>query len=307
MSDDKNHNIGGCSVCISGGRGFIGSRLVEIAKRQHAQVTELDRTKFAGEQLLPKGADFIVHLAGQKSLGLAAKHPLETLEAEFRMAILLLEAARLMERPPQKILLVSSVGVYGGEGEVSESDPDFVGSIYAASKKNIENLGRAYAAEYGLPVIIARLSNVYGPGQTQEALVPSIIGQMAGNISENAQIVLGNTKIVRDFVFIDDVVEGFIKLLLAPASSGDIFNVSTGIGHSVEELVSTLSALLHYRGSIIVEPDKIRPNERKVLIASNERLKSLTGWKTRYSLEDGLTKTVSHYKKIIKSGVSYAL
>ena len=130
---------------------------------------------------------------------------------------------------------------------------------------------------------------------------------MAGNISENAQIVLGNTKIVRDFVFIDDVVEGFIKLLLAPASSGDIFNVSTGIGHSVEELVSTLSALLHYRGSIIVEPDKIRPNERKVLIASNERLKSLTGWKTRYSLEDGLTKTVSHYKKIVKSGVSYAL
>lgn len=306
MSNKKNCEIDGSSVCISGGRGFIGSRFVAIAKCRQADVTELHRTAFSGDRLLPAGTDFVVHLAGQKSLGLAAKQPVETLETEFRMAISLLEAARSMECPPRKILLVSSAGVYDGEGTVTESDLDFVGSIYAASKKNIENLGRAYAAEYGLPVIIARLSNVYGPGQTKEALIPSIIGQMAGNISGNGRITLGNIKSVRDFVFIDDVVEGLIKLLLAPSSSGDVFNVSSGIGHSVEEIVSILSALLHYRGSIDVDPGKIRPNERQVQVVSNERLKSLTGWRPQYSLEDGLVETVNHYVPTAESGVSYA-
>lgn len=307
MSDDKNSEVGGSSVCVSGARGFIGRRFVEIAKCRRADVIELDRAAFASERLLPAGTDFLVHLAGQKSLGLAAKQPVQTLEAEFRMAISLLEAARSMPRPPRKILLISSVGVYDGEGAVSESDPDFVGSIYAASKKNIENLGRAYAAEYGLPVIIARLSNVYGPGQTREALIPSIIGQIVRNISGNDRIALGNIKSVRDFIFIDDVVEGLIQLLLARTSSGAVFNVSTGIGHSVEEIVSILSALLHYRGSIDVDPGKIRPNERQVLVASNERLKLLTAWKPQYSLEDGLAETVSYYAPAPESGVSHAL
>lgn len=298
MSNYKNLELEGRSVCITGGGGFIGSRFIEIAEKHQADVTKLNRNTLNGELLLNADTDFIVHLAGQKSLGLAAKQPVETLEAEFRMAISLLEAARLMENPPRKILLVSSVGVYDGEGKVSESDPNFVSSIYAASKMNIENLGRAYAEEYGLPVIIARLSNVYGPGQTKEALVPSIINQMNRNISESGKIMLGNIKSVRDFIFIDDVVEGFIKLLLRPTSSGEVFNVSTGMGHSVEEIVSILSEHLDYRGTINVEQTRIRPNERQSLVASNELLKLKTDWRPQYNLKEGLAKTVSYYAKI---------
>ena len=298
MSNYKNFELEGRSVCITGGSGFIGSRFLEIAEKHQADVTKLNRNKLNGELLLNADTDFIVHLAGQKSLGLAAKQPVETLEAEFRMAISLLEAARLMENPPRKILLVSSVGVYDGEGEVSESDPNFVSSIYTASKMNIENLGRAYAEEYGLPVIIARLSNVYGPGQTKEALIPSIINQMNRNISESGKIMLGNIKSVRDFIFIDDVVEGFIKLLLRPTSSGEVFNVSTGRGHSVEEIVSILSEHLDYRGTINVEQTRIRPNERQSLVASNELLKLKTDWRPKYNLKEGLAKTVSYYAKI---------
>lgn len=298
MSNYKNFELEGRSVCITGGGGFIGSRFIEIAEKHQADVTKLNRNTLNGELLLNADTDFIVHLAGQKSLGLAAKQPVETLEAEFRMAISLLEAARLMEKPPRKILLVSSVGVYDGEGKVSESDPNFVSSIYTASKMNIENLGRAYAEEYGLPVIIARLSNVYGPGQTKEALVPSIINQMNRNISESGKIMLGNIKSVRDFIFIDDVVEGFIKLLLRPTSSGEVFNVSTGMGHSVEEIVSILSEHLDYRGTINVEQTRIRPNERQSLVASNELLKLKTDWRPQYNLKEGLAKTVSYYAKI---------
>jgi nucleoside-diphosphate-sugar epimerase len=298
MSNYKNSELEGRSVCITGGCGFIGSHFVEIAKKHQADVTKLNRNTLNGELLLNANTDFIVHLAGQKSLGLAVKQPVETLEAEFRMAISLLEAARLMDNPPRKILLVSSVGVYDGEGKVSESDPNFVSSIYTASKMNIENLGRAYAEEYGLPIIIARLSNVYGPGQTKEALVPSIIGQMNRNISESGKIMLGNIKSVRDFIFIDDVVEGFIKLLLRPTSTGEVFNVSTGIGHSVEDIVSILSEHLDYRGTINVEQTRIRPNERQSLVASNELLKLKTDWKPQYNLKEGLAKTVSYYAKI---------
>jgi len=298
MSNYKNSELEGRSVCITGGCGFIGSRFVEIAKKHQADVTKLSRKTLNGELLLNANTDFIVHLAGQKSIGLAAKQPLETLETEFRMAISLLEAARLMENSPKKILLVSSVGVYDGEGKVSESDSSFVSSIYTASKMNIENLGRAYAKEYGLPIVIARLSNVYGPGQTKEALVPSIIDQMNRNISESGKIMLGNIKSVRDFIFIDDVVDGFIKLLQRPTSIGEVFNVSTGIGHSVEDIVSILSEHLDYRGTIKVEQTRIRPNERQSLVASNELLKLKTDWKPQYNLKEGLAKTVSFYTKI---------
>jgi len=298
MSNYKNSELEGRSVCITGGCGFIGSRFVEIAKKHQADVTKLSRKTLNGELLLNANTDFIVHLAGQKSIGLAAKQPLETLETEFRMAISLLEAARLMENSPKKILLVSSVGVYDGEGKVSESDSSFVSSIYTASKMNIENLGRAYAKEYGLPIVIARLSNVYGPGQTKEALVPSIIDQMNRNISESGKIMLGNIKSVRDFIFIDDVVDGFIKLLQRTTSIGEVFNVSTGIGHSVEDIVSILSEHLDYRGTIKVEQTRIRPNERQSLVASNELLKLKTDWKPQYNLKEGLAKTVSFYTKI---------
>jgi UDP-glucose 4-epimerase len=188
---------------------------------------------------------------------------------------------------------------------MSESSPDFVNSIYAAGKKNIESLGRAYAAEYGLSVIIVRLANVYGPGQTKEALIPSIIEQMTENISDNGRITLGNIKSVRDFVYIDDVVDGLIQLLLTSKSSGEVFNISTGIGHSVEEIVLVLSDLLHYRGSINVDSNKVRLNERQVLIANNERLKSMTGWRPQYSLKDGLTQMIGLYKKTKKLGVNH--
>lgn len=298
MSNYKNIELEGKSVCITGGEGFIGSRFVEITKKHKAAVTKLNRNTMNGELLLNANTDFIVHLAGQKSIGIASKQPLETLEAEFRMAISLLEAARLMQNPPLKILLVSSVGVYDGEGKVSESDRNFVNSIYTASKMNIENLGRAYAKEYGLPIVIARLSNVYGPGQTKEALIPSIIGQMNRNISESGKIMLGNIKSVRDFIFIDDVVEGFIRLLLRPTSSGEVFNVSTGIGHSVKEIVSILSAYLDYCGMINIEQTRVRPNERQSLVASNELIKSKTDWRPQYNLKEGLAKTVSYYAKI---------
>ena len=298
MSNYKNIELEGKSVCITGGEGFIGSRFVEITKKHKSAVTKLNRNTMNGELLLNANTDFIVHLAGQKSIGIASKQPLETLEAEFRMAISLLEAARLMQNPPLKILLVSSVGVYDGEGKVSESDRNFVNSIYTASKMNIENLGRAYAKEYGLPIVIARLSNVYGPGQTKEALIPSIIGQMNRNISESGKIMLGNIKSVRDFIFIDDVVEGFIRLLLRPTSSGEVFNVSTGIGHSVKEIVSILSAYLDYCGMINIEQTRVRPNERQSLVASNELIKSKTDWRPQYNLKEGLAKTVSYYAKI---------
>jgi len=305
MFNKKSFKIAGSSIYISGGRGFIGNRFVEIAKYQNAEVKELDRATFNSELKLSAGTDFIIHLAGQKSRSLAAKQPVDTLMTEFRMAISLLEAARLMTVPPRKILLVSSIDVYEGEGVMSESSPDFVNSIYAAGKKNIESLGRAYAAEYGLSVIIARLANVYGPGQTKEALIPSIIEQMAENISENGWITLGNIKSVRDFVYVDDVVNGLIQLLLTPASSGEVFNISTGIGHSVEEIVLVLSDLLHYRGSINVDSKKIRLNERQVLIANNERLKSITGWRPQYSLKDGLAQIVVFYEKTKKLGANY--
>lgn len=167
---------------------------------------------------------------------------------------------------------------------MTESDPIKSETIYAATKVTTESLGLSYHNDYALPVCVARLSNVYGRGQSEAAVIPSLINQMRSG----QDISMGNVEPVRDFVHVSDVVRALLELATNTTSAGRVLNVCTGRGTSVATIAELLTRNLQYRGSISIDHAKLRPNEKLAMIGDNSGIRAVTGWAPRVTIEDGL-------------------
>jgi nucleoside-diphosphate-sugar epimerase len=300
------------TVLITGASGFIGGHLVAALKKTGANIVGIDRkssAKTTGSQTAGsdvsqseqvervfksavsatgKPIEYIFHLAGQKSAALARENPLETLKSSFNGTLNILESSRV-SGTVKKVVLISSLAVYGAEEDHSgemlkESDPVYSDSIYSATKISTETIGLAYYKDFSIPVSVARLSNVYGPLQSSAAVIPSLIHQM----KNGKKISMGNTASVRDFIHVQDVVDALIILAANDATTGNIFNVSTAQGTSVKTITDLLSQHLNYSGEIEVDKNKLRPNEKKIVVADNSKIKKTTGWFPKVKIDDGL-------------------
>lgn len=303
-----------CTVLITGAGGFIGTHLIRSLEGFGAKVIATDRTGREGIlsvdvtnesevdaafqrsiDLYQKPVQLVYHLAGQKSAALARTHPGETLRTAFDGTINVLEAAR-RQAGLRKVVLFSSIAVYGLNDSQNESQrrepfresdelrPD---SIYASSKITGEFAGISYCRDLGLPVTVARLTNVYGPHQSELAIIPSLMAQM----KKGGSLSLGNLDAVRDFIYVEDAVEALLQLGLSDQTTGATFNVGTGIGTSIRALVAELSKVLGFTGRIEVDPSKVRANEKKFAVADIQAVTRATSWKPRISLEAGLKST----------------
>lgn len=300
----------GSIVLITGAGGFIGNHLLAKLKLYGASVIAVDRTLRAGihpadvtdfdevkkcfelaQKSYGKPIEYIFHLAGQKSAGISRQFPLETLQESFQSTLNILEVART-ETLIKKVILISSLAVYGqyedgNQNMLKESDPIRADSVYSATKITGEFAGLSYLSDFGLPVSIARLANVYGPGQSKAAVVPSLISQMA----TSNEISMGNTDSVRDFIYVEDVVAGLLALALSDAASGHAFNVGTGQGTPIKTVVGILSRALNFTGRIVVDQSKVRANEKSFVVADIQAISRLTGWRPLMKLETGLQQT----------------
>ena len=301
----------GSTVLVTGAAGFIGGHLLHALKKLGANIVAVDRKPSTGihgtdvadaDQLhkifslstatFGKTPEFIFHLAGQKSASIARENPAETLKTTFDSTINILESSRKIGSV-KKVVLISSLAVYGLDEDNSiallkESDPIHNDSIYSATKIATEALGLSYCKDFGLPVSIARLSNVYGPGQSAAAIIPSLITQMKSPVTEEQKISIGNTQSIRDFIHVNDVVEALIQIAASNATTSRVFNVSTAQGTSIQKIIELLSNVLNYHGEIVIDRHKVRENEKKSLIADNSEIKKTTGWSPLVKIEDGL-------------------
>lgn len=301
----------GSTVLVTGAGGFIGSHLLAKLKLHGASVIAVDRTAREGihpadvtdfngvkksfelaQKFYGKPIEYVFHLAGQKSAGISHQLPLKTLQENFQSTLNILEVART-ETIIKKVIIISSLAVYGqhedrNQNLLKESDPIRADSVYSATKITTEFAGLSYLSDFGLPVSIARLANVYGPGQSKEAVIPSLISQMA----TSNEISMGNMDMVRDFIYVEDVVAGLLALALSGEASGHAFNVGTGHGASIKTVVEILSRILNFTGRITVDQDKVRANEKSFVVADIQSISGLTGWLPQVKLETGLRQTV---------------
>jgi len=166
-------------------------------------------------------------------------------------------------------------------------------------------LAKTFYLSFNLPVTIVRPFNTFGPRQSARAVIPTIISQA---LNGKKEIKLGNLNSSRDLNYVLNTVEGMYKLGLHPNTLGEVINIGTAIDISVRDLVNLISKLTKLDLKVKVDSKRIRPEKSEVqrLVCDYSKAHNLTGWKPRYTLEEGLEKTIDWFKenlKIYKEGI----
>jgi UDP-glucose 4-epimerase len=298
-------------VClVTGGCGFVGSALVRhLLAAGHEVVVVDDLSKGSPENLGPAGdqvtlveqdvtaglgqilasyrPDTIYHLAAVHFIPDCDTDPLRCLRVNVEGTRAVLEAAAALGKP-MSVVLASSAAVYA-PADWPHHEDDSLGPIdvYGYSKRWAEELARSFGTRTGMGVGIARLFNVYGPGETNPHFIPSLISQIqAGEV-----VRLGNLSSKRDYVFVDDVAEALIRLArYCGTGQSATLNVGTGTAYSGHEVVRALSGLpvISADPALITDPSRIRPVDRPSLQANNNLAQKVLGWVPDTSFEGGL-------------------
>ena len=287
-------------VLVTGAGGFVGRRLLpKLAAAGHDAVG-IDREVDVADPAALEGAveaaapDALVHLAALSFVPDSFRDP----EAAFRVNFLglqnLLEAVRA-RAPRARVLVVSTGNVYGtasdGAPPFAEDAPLRPESPYARTKAAADLLARSYA-ERGLEVVRARPFNHTGRGRP-EAFVESSLARQLVEIAAGRRaprLVVGNLDAVRDFLDVEDVVAAYLRLL-DPAVPAGLYNVASGVGRSIREVLAALLDLADPGGlrgalEIEVDPGRWRPTDRAVGDAA--RLRAAAGWEPRILFESSL-------------------
>jgi len=312
-------------VLVTGAGGFIGSHLVErlikeecnvkvflrynsegkIGRLEELSVEDLnkievlrgDLSNFGIVKKSVKGADIIFHLGALISIPYSYENPREYIKTNTIGTLNILEAAK--EEGVKKIIITSTSEVYGTAlySPVDEKHPLQAQSPYAASKISADKFAESFYLSYGLPVSIIRPFNTYGPRQSVRAVIPTIIYQAL----TKEKVRMGSLKPKRDFLYVEDNVNGYIKIAKSDNVTGEVINIGTGKTTSIGEIVDIIRQLIGKNFEVGTDETKIRPekSEVKLLICDNSKAKERIGWEPQTSLRDGLKKTIEYIQKNI--------
>jgi CDP-glucose 4,6-dehydratase len=311
------------SVFVTGAYGLLGSALVRTLLDRDVEITVLRRDATPRSALVLEGlearvnvvpgdvtaggvirralaeydADTVFHLAAQTIVGTANRSPLPTWEANVQGTWTVLEACRELE--VGRVVVAASDKAYGPHDELPYREdfalqPRFP---YDVSKAATDLIARCYWHTYGLPVATTRFANLYGGGDTNRSrLVPEAVdAALAGR----PPVIRSDGTPERDFLYVDDAVAAYLAIAEAldgDGARGEAFNAGGGRPHAVREVVELICRI----AGTDVEPD-IRGTgtprgEIDRQYVDTTKLRSLTGWAPRVSLEDGLRRTVEWYR-----------
>lgn len=189
--------------------------------------------------------------------------------------------------------MTSTSEVYGTARYVpiDEKHPKQPQSPYSATKIGADAIALSFHNAFDMNVTVVRPFNTYGPRQSARAIIPTIITQIASGIR---QIKVGDLSPTRDFNYVEDTCRGFIEIAKCGNASGEEINIATQREVSMETTLKTIARLMDADVEWVVDPQRLRPAGSEVfrLLGSNEKIRRLTGWEPRISLEEGLRRTI---------------
>jgi GDP-4-dehydro-6-deoxy-D-mannose reductase len=274
----------------------------------YANITVLFRNvdlldkKSVDETLIEFQPEYILHLASVSSVAQSWVTPLDSFVNNTNIFLNMVEQVRV-NKIPCRILSVGSSEEYG---EVEESLLPLTEehalkplSPYAVARVSQEMLSKIYADGFNQQIIITRSFNHIGPGQKDNFVISSFakqLVQLSKNKDVTNKIVAGNLAIVRDFLDVRDVVKAYY-LLLKKGASGEVYNICSGTGTALNDIVLKMSSLLKMDIAVEVNPALIRPNENKKIIGSYKKIKTILGWQPEISLEKSLIDIIDYWQK----------
>lgn len=305
---------------MTGGAGFIGTHLSGRLLGRGHQVTVLDNesnstcdsvpasARFVfGDVTRPQdleavfagGIDAVCHLAGQVSIIRAFDNPVADLRTNVEGTINVVEMC-VKHRVP-RLIYASSMTAYGDTSVVPtpESEPCRPDSYYGITKFAAERFVHATAArpdlDFKFDVTSLRMFSVFGPGQAWDNPYQGVLGIFLGRIQRGEPItIFGDGEQTRDFVFIDDIVDGWLGALDNPdATAGSVFNLGSGRPHSINELATKVLAAHGFgKGGYDLRHAPTRPGEQRRVQADIRAAREAFGWQPKSSFEDGLAATM---------------
>jgi NAD dependent epimerase/dehydratase len=308
-------NWTGRRVLVTGAGGFIGShlaeRLVELGANVRALVEYnslgswgwLDESPVRGDVevilgdvrdrdstvVAAAGRDVVFHLAALIAIPWSYDAPAAYVETNVVGTLNVLRAAQ--QAGVERVVHTSTSEVYGTAryAPIDEAHPLQAQSPYAASKIGADKIAEAFHLSFGLPVATLRPFNTYGPRQSARAVIPTILTQLLAGET----VVLGNLAPTRDFTYVTDTVEAFVKVVDVAEAVGRVLNIGTGREIAIGDLAERIETVVERRAPIDLDPARVRPDGSEVerLCANADEARRLLAWEPQVSLDEGLVAT----------------
>lgn len=309
-------------VLVTGADGFIGSHLTEVLLKEDCRVralTQYNSFNYWGwlEDVDPddslevvtgdvrdpnfcreicKDIDVVFHLAALIAIPYSYVAPDSYIDTNVKGTLNICQAAR--DSGVKRILVTSTSEVYGTAKYVpiDEKHPLQPQSPYSASKIGADAIAMSFYNAFKLPITIVRPFNTYGPRQSARAVIPTIISQIANGMNE---IKLGDLSPTRDFNYVEDTCRGFLELAKCDQAIGETVNIGSNFEISIKDTLDLIKDIMHSDVRFITDEQRIRPENSEVfrLWCDNTKIRELTGFEPKYSIREGLEKTVEWFTK----------
>ncbi len=287
------------NVLVTGYGGFIGQHLcrrllakgysvvgadLQDAKIEGVRHTKIDITDPASFKSLPEDNDCVIHLAAVSSIPNASADYLKAYDINVAGTYNILKY--FAKSGAKQFIFASSSKVYGPPKylPVDEKHPLSPDNTYGRSKKAAEDLVEAFSKENKVSFTILRQFNIYGPGQSSNFFIPTVLNQLhAGD-----ELKLGDLNVKRDFLYIDDLVDAYLTILTEGKMGLSTYNIGGGKSIPLDDVVKSAAKLYGRKPNIAVDPVRVRA-EVKDIRSDNRKIREL-GWQPKTPLEEGLRK-----------------
>ena len=307
-------------ILVIGATGFIGRRLTSRLLKNGDEVHALQRyvtgrysfeneiiTHYANlndysairdivKDIRP---EIVVHLAAISAVSFSYNHPIEVSEVNYLGSVNLAEACRKEATEMQQFITAGTSEEYGmtltnSKETLTEESPLEPNSPYAVAKVAFSYYLRYMNKAYDFPFTEMRPFNTYGREDNKHFFIERVITEMLRN---KKCIYLGDRNAIRTWLYAEDHVEGYMKAIGNKKAIGEVFNLSNDEIFTTEQTAEIIAKMMDYKGKIIWHSTPKRPLDAKILIGDNTKAKKILGWKPRYTLEEGLKKTIDYWVK----------
>ena len=299
---------------VTGAAGFIGSALSRRLIKEGNEVVTIDNLSTGFRENIPEAVTFIegdcgeldvyrkienfsfdaiFHIAGQSSGEISFDDPVYDIKTNAQSTLLLLKLA--LQNGCRRLIYASTMSVYGikAEGAVAENDNCEPESFYGVAKLASEKYLRIFQ-QFGIQTTSLRLFNVYGPGQNMKNLKQGMVSIFLAQMLRDRQIIVkGSPDRFRDFIYIDDVVEAFLRCLTSEGSKSRVINIGTGKKTKVSEVIESLTAC--QKDNINVKYEGGTPGDIHGIHANTKLMDDILGQWKKIELKEGLEIMVKSY------------